>query len=331
MPTWSSRKATAFSITGVGVLLLNQEEVRRLLDLDALLEALEDGFRAISEGRIDVPPRVAANTESGLLGVMPGYGRGIGLATKLVSVFPGNHEHGLPSHQALIAVFDPATGSPQALMDGTYITAIRTAACAAVATRLLARQDATVLAIIGAGVQGGAHLEMFPRVREFQEIRVASRSFEHAQRLAAGHPRAQAVSEIRAAVSGADVVALCTHSGEPVIELEWLSPGAHVSSVGVAPPNSELPRAVAEAGKLYVESRAAAFRPYPAGCIELAGMDPEAAAEVGEALSGRRPGRESPEELTVYKSMGHAIEDVASARLVFDAARRQGAGTTVDL
>jgi len=188
-----------------------------------------------------------------------------------------------------------------------------------------------VLAIIGAGVQGGAHLEMCPRVREFQEIRVASRSFEHAQRLAAGHPRAQAVSEIRAAVSGADVVALCTHSGEPVIELEWLSPGAHVSSVGVAPPNSELPRAVAEAGKLYVESRAAAFRPYPAGCIELAGMDPEAAAEVGEALSGRRPGRESPEELTVYKSMGHAIEDVASARLVFDAARRQGAGTTVDL
>ncbi|HEX6349007.1 MAG TPA: ornithine cyclodeaminase family protein [Candidatus Dormibacteraeota bacterium] len=315
----------------MGVLLLSQADVRRLLDPGQLLGALEDGFRALSEGRVDVPPRVAANTEAGLLAAMPGYGRGLGLATKLVSVFAGNHDHGLPSHQALICVFDPDTGSPQAVMDGTWITALRTAGCAAVATKALARADARVLAIIGAGVQGATHLQVFPLVRDFAEIRIASRTFEHAQALAAGDPRARAVRDYREALAGADVVALCTHSGEPVLQLDWLSPGTHVSSVGYAPPNGELDRAIAESGKLYVESRAAAFQPPPAGCIELRGMDPQRAAEVGEVLIRRRPGRESAEELTVYKSMGHAIEDVVAARLVYDAARAQGIGTSFEL
>jgi ornithine cyclodeaminase/thiomorpholine-carboxylate dehydrogenase len=314
-------------MAAVKVLLLDEAEVRRLLDPDALLDALEAGFRVLSGGRADVPARVAANTDDGFLAVMPGYGRGLGLATKLVSVFAGNHDRGLPSHQALICVFDPATGSPLAVMDGTYVTAIRTAGTAAVSTRLLARADARVLAILGAGVQGGSHLQMLPRTRPFEEIRVASRTFAHAQALAARHPKARAVESYQEAVGGADVVALCTHSGEPVIRLEWLSPGTHVTSVGFSAPHGELDRAIAERGKLYVESRAAAFQPPPAGCMELVGMDPEHGAEVGEVLLGRRPGRESAGELTVYKSMGHAIEDVAAAGLVYEAALKQGSGT----
>lgn len=313
------------------VLMLGQDDVKALLDLDQLLDALEVGFRAISEGSVDIPPRVAANTPAGLLAAMPGYGRDIGLASKLVSVFPGNHARGLPSHQALICLFDAENGAPLAVMDGTYITAMRTAGGAAVSARHLAREDARVLAIVGAGVQGAAHLEMMPRVRAFEEIRVVSRSPEHARELAQRDPRARALDSMDEAVRGADVVALCTHSGEPVVELGWLSPGTHVTSVGAAPPRGELDRAIAEGGKLYVESRAVAFQPFPAGCMELAGLDPERAAEMGEPLLGRRPGREQPEELTVYKSMGHAIEDLAAARLVYEAARGAGAGSRFQL
>jgi alanine dehydrogenase len=313
------------------VLMLDQGDVRRLLDRDLLLGELEDGFRAVSDGSVDVPPRVAANTAAGYLAAMPGYGRGLGLATKLVSVFPGNHERGLPSHQALICLFDADTGSPLAIMDGTYLTAIRTAGAAAVSVRHLARPDARVLAIIGAGVQGASHLEMLPRVRELTEIRVASRSLASAAALARTDPRAHAVESYEAAVQGADVVALCTHSGEPVVRRAWLSPGTHLTSVGFAAPHGELDRAIAEEGKLFVESRGAAFQPPPAGCLELAGMAPEAATEMGEVLLGRAPGREAPDELTVYKSMGHAIEDVVAAALVYTAALRDGVGVSFDL
>jgi alanine dehydrogenase len=315
----------------VEVLMLSQKDVRALLDLDQLLDALEDGFRAISGGNVNIPPRVAANAPAGFLAAMPGYGRDLGLAAKLVSLFPGNDERGLPSHQALVCLFDPDTGAPLAVMDGTYITAVRTAGGAAVSTRRLARKDAKVMAIVGAGVQGAAHLQMLPRARAFEEIRIASRTPEHAQDLARSDPRARAAGSIREAVEGADVVALCTHSGEPVVSLEWLSPGAHVTSVGFSPPRGELDRAIAEEGKLYVEARAAAFQPFPVGCVELVGMDPEKASEIGELLLGRRPGRETPDELTVYKSMGHAIEDIAAAQLVHEAARRQGAGARFEI
>ena len=144
-------------------------------------------------------------------------------------------------------------------------------------------------------------------------------------------PRAHAVESFEAAVRGADVVALCTHSGEPVIRREWVAPGAHVTSVGFAAPSGELDRRLVEAAHLFVESRAAAFLPPPAGCMELLGMDPNTATEVGEMLLGTRPGRRSPDEITVYKSMGHAVEDLAAAGLVYREAVARGAGTTVDL
>ena len=154
--------------------MLSQADVLELLDLGRLLEALEQGFRALSSGRVEVPSRTSVNAErEGWLASMPGYGAGLGLGVKLVSVFPQNHSMGLPSHQALIALFDPATGSPVAVMDGTRITAIRTAGTAAVSVRHLARDDVKVLAILGAGVQGHAHLEILPLVRNFEEIRIA--------------------------------------------------------------------------------------------------------------------------------------------------------------
>lgn len=314
------------------VLMLSQADVLELLDLGRLLDALEEGFRALSSGRVEVPSRTSVTAErDGWLGSMPGYGAGLGLGVKLVSVFPQNHSAGLPSHQALIALFDPATGSPIAVMDGTRITAIRTAGTAAVSVRHLARSDARILAILGAGVQGHAHLETLPLVRDFDEIRIASRTMESARGLAERNPKAHAVESYEAAVRGADVVAMCTHSGTPVIKREWVAPGTHISSVGFAAPDGELDRGLASAARLYVESRAAAFQPPPVGCMELAGMDPNRASEMGEMLLGTRPGRQSRDEITVYKSMGHAVEDLAASGLVYREALAKGAGTFVEL
>jgi alanine dehydrogenase len=312
--------------------MLSQADVRDLLDLDELLDALEEGFRALSSGRVDIAPRTSVTAQGqGFLQSMPGYASGLGLGVKLVTGFPENHRLGLPSYQAVVALFDPATGSPLAVMDGTRITAIRTAGAAAVSALHLARKDARVLAIVGAGVQGHAHLEILPRVRDFEEIRIASRSAESAQRLAELDPRAHAVPNAEAALHGADVVALCTSSVVPVIHRSWVSPGTHVSSVGFAPPGGELDRELAESAALFVESRAVAFQPAPVGCVELVGMDVEQATELGEVLLMTRPGRRSREEITVYKSMGHAVEDLAAAGLVYRAAVAKGAGAAVEL
>ncbi len=311
------------------MLFLGQADVRRLLDLDELIDALEDAFVEVSAGRTSVPPRIAAVVpDRGLLAAMPGYVGGV-LETKLVSVFPHNHVKGLPSHQALIALFDAETGSPLAVMDGTHITAMRTAAAAALATRSLARNDSVILAVLGAGVQGASHLAALGRVRAFTEIRIASRNPEHARALAqAGGTLA--VASFEEAVRGADVVCCCTDAAEPILSASWLKAGAHVTSVGANPRGPELDAATLRAGLLVVESRAA-FLPPPAGSAELQGMDPEAAVELGEVLAGTRPGRISAAQITVYKSMGHAAEDAVAAALVHRRALSEGAGTRVEL
>jgi ornithine cyclodeaminase/alanine dehydrogenase-like protein (mu-crystallin family) len=309
-------------------LFLSRAEVERCLDAEELIEALAAAFRELSAGRASVPPRVAAQATAGLLGAMPGYVGGV-LAAKLVSVFPGNARRGLPSHQALIAVFDGETGAPLAVLDGELITALRTAAASALATRTLARPAAAVLAVVGAGVQGRSHLLAMAALRRFEEVRVASRTAEHAGRLA-GEFGARAIPDIETAVRGADVVCLCTHADAPVIRREWLAAGAHVNSVGYGP-GPELDAAtIAAAGVLCVESRTA-FAPYPAGCHELAGVASERGSELGEILAGARPGRSSPEQLTVYKSMGHAVEDAAAADLVLRKARQLGLGAELEL
>jgi alanine dehydrogenase len=295
------------------VKVLDRAEVERLLDVDVLLERLERAFVELSAGRASVPPRVAAFAPAGLLGAMPGYVDGV-LAAKLVALFPDLE----PSHQALIAVFDAETGTPLAVMDGTHITAVRTGASSAVATRALSREDARVLAVLGAGVQGRSHLDAVRRARSFEEVRVSSRTFEHAAALAE-ETGAVAVESFEQAVRGADVVCCCTHSSEPVLRRAWLSPGTHVTSVGAALDGPELDPETVGAGLLCVESRVA-FSPPPAGSFELQGLDPEEAVELGEVLAGTRPGRADDEQITVYKSMGHAVEDAAAAALVLERA-----------
>jgi alanine dehydrogenase len=260
---------------------------------------------------------------------MPGYLEGI-LETKLVSVFPHNDDRGLPSHQALIALFDAVDGRPLAVMGGTHITAARTGAATAVSTRFLARPDARVLAVLGAGVQGRSHLQAHLRVRDFSEIRVGSRDTEHARALAAEFG-ATAAASFEQAAHGADVVCFCTDATTPFSDPAWFGTGAHVTSVGSAAGGPELdPGTIGAADLLVVEHRDA-FKPYPGGAHELQGLDPANAVELGEVISGSRPGRTSPEQLTVYKSMGHAVEDAVAADLVYSAARAQGAGTEVRL
>jgi ornithine cyclodeaminase/thiomorpholine-carboxylate dehydrogenase len=313
------------------LLILSQNEVQGLLDLDDLLNALAEGFMALSEGKILAPNRNELSVpDAGYLLVMPAWQADTNTTVKLVTVFHGNQQLGIPGHQALICVFDSATGTPLAVMDGAYITAVRTAASAALSARLLARQDARVLAIIGAGVQGRSHLKMLPRVRNFDEIRIASLHFTDAQKLAAADSRARACESYQDAVRGADVVCLCTTSGSPVISPDWLLPGTHVTSVGYSPPGGELPREVINHGSLVVETRHA-FEPPPIGCGELAGLDPTIGTELGEILSGKHPGRQSDKEITVYKSMGHAMEDLVATTLVYQRARRQGVGRVVKL
>ena len=308
------------------MLVLSRADVRELLDLELLLEGLERAFVELSAGRTSVPPRIAASTERGFLAAMPGYADGI-LETKLVSVFAGNRD--LPSHQATISLFDDETGQPLALMDGTEITAVRTGASSAVSTKALARADASVLAVLGSGVQARSHVEAARRVRDFDEIRVAGRSPERAEALA-GEVGGTAVGSFEDAVRGADVVCACTDAAEPVLSAEWLAPGTHVTSVGASREGPELDRATVTAGLLVVESRVA-FEPYPAGAHELQGLDPGSAVELGEVLAGTRDGRTDPEQITVYKSMGHAVEDAAAAGLVYRRAREQGVGTEVEL
>jgi alanine dehydrogenase len=312
------------------LLVLSRAEVKRLLDLDELVNALAAAFVELSAGNTSVPPRVGARSGSGLLAAMPGYVAGVALETKLVTVFPGNHARGLPSHQALIAVFDEETGRPLALMDGTYITAVRTAAASALSARLLARPEAAVLAILGAGVQGRSHLEAMQRVADFHEVRIASRSLDHAQALASSSPRARAMQSFEEAVLGADVVCCCTDSSQPVLRFSWLSPGAHVTSVGSNQTGPELDAETVRRGRLFVESRVA-FQPPPAGAADLAGVDPAEATELGEVVAASSPGRRDASEITVYKSMGHAVEDAAAAGLVYRRALREGAGQAVAL
>jgi alanine dehydrogenase len=313
------------------MLILNRNDVQELLDLDDLLNALAESFMTLSKGNAEVPNRnQVIIPDAGYLMAMPAWQPGSRLGVKLITVFHKNHKLSLPGHQALICIFDPTTGTPEAIMDGTYITAMRTAASSALSARLLARKDTQVLAIIGAGVQGRSHLQILSRVRNFEEIRIASLFFQDAEKLAGEYPRARAVESFKDAVMSADVVCLCTTSNTAVIEPAWISPGTHITSVGYNPPGSELPLEIIPRTRLIVETRRS-FEPPPTGCCELVGLNPSTGIELGEILLGIRPGRQTEDEITLYKSMGHAIEDLAAANLVYLQARQQGAGSMAEL
>jgi alanine dehydrogenase len=312
------------------VIFLSQAEVRELLDLDALIDALAAAHRELSDGKASMPPRIAAFAErSGLLGAMPAYLPSAGLACKLVSLFPENRDR--HTHQALICVFDSTNGTPVALMDGSYITATRTAAGSALATRLLAREDAHVLAILGAGVQARTHADALGRVRRFDEIRVASRDPGRAAELAA-ELGGTAAGSWEEAVRGADVVAATTHAAEPIVLAEWLSPGVHVNSVGANPAGrGEVDPAIVRQALVAVEFRESTLAPPPAGAPEFRDGAPEDVVELGELVAGTRPGRNSPDQITLYKSVGVAVQDAAAAALVLAAAREQSVGREIEL
>lgn len=326
------------------VLILSRADVEAALDLDALREAMAGALTDLSAGRASMPPRVAASVDAGaLLAVMPGFLQtSRTLAAKLVSVFPENDARGIPSHQAIVAVFDAETGTPVAVMDGTHITATRTAAASALATQLLAREDAAVLAIIGTGVQANAHADAIPRVRRIREVRVAGRDVERSRAFARGAAErlgldVRAVETYAEAMDGADVVCATTHAVEPVVRREWLRGGVHVNSVGFNPDGAEVDAATVADALLAVESRASSLAAPPAGAPDLVGplrdgsLKPEDVVELGELVAGTRGGRTSAEQITLYRSVGVAVEDAAAAALVVRAASATGAGARVEL
>jgi len=301
-------------------------DVDRLLDRRELLDELAHGFVALSAGDVTAPTRIEVPVEKGYSLAMPAHRTGSHIVVKIVNVFDGNLAIGLPSHQAVICAFDADTGTCVAILDATVITALRTAAAATLSARILARDGARVLTIIGAGVQGQAHLELMPLVRDLDEIRIVSLRFGDAERLAALDARATAMRTAAEAVESSDIVALCTHSGTPVVDAAAIRPGAHVTSVGFCEPDGELPRPLVEHASLFVETRLA-FEPTPAGCFELQGLDPTSGTELGEVLSGARAGRRDADEITVYKAMGHAVEDLVAAEIVLRRAGQADAAT----
>jgi len=328
------------------VLVLAADEVADLLELDALIDALAPAMADLSAGRASVPNRIGAVVPEvdGRLLAMPGYVPSQGsLVTKLVSLFPRNAGTALPTHQAVIVAFDPATGTPAALLDGTVITAVRTGACSALSARLLAREDASVLAVVGTGVQARSHARAMARVRPIREIRVAGRDGTRAEALARelhqelGVP-ARAAGSCQDAMAGADIVCATTHPSDPVVRREWLMPGTHVTSVGWSASGREVDDATVADALVCVESRRAALAPVTAaGSSDLAEplrngvISENDIVEIGELVAGTRSGRASPDLITLYKSVGVAVQDATAATLVLAAARRAGVGRDLSL
>ncbi len=326
------------------VLVLRRAEIEALLHPDALRQAVGMAMMDVSMGRASMPPRIAATVpDRGLLAAMPAYLPSAGeLAAKLVTLFPGNATTDLPTHQAVVLVFDAQTGRPMALLDGTSITTARTAAGSALSVELLASPDTEVLAILGSGVQARAHAEAVVRVRPIQRIRIAARNRERAAALAADLQAQLKVSvtatDYRGACSGAQVICAATHSAEPVVRRDLVDPGTHITSVGYNTAGREVDSATVAAAVVVVESRDAVLAPPPAGSNDLLTPIAEGIvgaehihAEIGELLAGRRPGRTSPEQITLYKSVGVAAQDVAAAGLVLAAARASGVGVDIEI
>jgi ornithine cyclodeaminase/alanine dehydrogenase-like protein (mu-crystallin family) len=308
------------------VLTLSEMEVEKFLDPRELLAGLEDGFRALELGEVQSPPRPKLSVAGkGFSLAMPAWRPGMQLTVKIVNVFDGNLKINLPNHLALINLFDPNSGAATCVMDGTYITGIRTAASAVLSARMLSRSESQIATVIGAGVQGWEHLRLLPLIRDLERINVCSLRLEDAQKLSARSEIACAVGNMEAAVRESDIVCLAAHSPTPVISSDWVKPGTHVSSVGYYPPHGELPKDLASKHRLFVETLDA-FQPPPVGCGELPGLDPLMGTTLGAVALGRKPGRVSDREVTVYKAMGVAMEDMVAANLAYQKAKKAGGG-----
>ena len=323
------------------VLILSHDDVTAALPPDACADAMAEVLAAHARGEAQMPLRSVVRFEgaAGFMGLMPAWrgGEEPVFALKTLCLMPGNPARGLDTHQGTVTLFDGATGVPRAILDASAVTAVRTAAVSAVATRTLARDDARVLAILGAGVQGKAHLRALVGVREFEEVRVYSPTEAHARALAAaGDGLARVVSSAEDAVRGADVVVTATSAREPVLRRNWLEAGAHVNAVGASTPSvRELDVDTVAACALFCDSRESLRN--EAGEYRLAleqGAIPgenHVRGELGEVLAGSAPGRLHADELTVFRSLGLAIEDLAAAECAVARARRMRIGTEVEL
>ncbi|HSK14602.1 MAG TPA: ornithine cyclodeaminase family protein [Gaiellaceae bacterium] len=326
----------------MSVLVLSERDLERLLPMEECVEVMAEALAALEHGDMSQPLRFVFRPDDaeGLMGLMPAHRSrpepAFGL--KAVCVFPGNAARGLDAHQGTVLLFDGETGELRAALNASAITAIRTAAVSAVATRLLAREDARELAVLGAGVQARSHLEAMAAARPFERARIWSPTRAHAEAVAseASTPfPVEAAASAEEAVREADVVCTTTTSREPVLRRAWLAPGTHVNAVGSSIATTrELDTETMAAASLFVDRRESTLNeagdflfPRREGAI---GPD-HIRAELGELLTGRAEGRTSPDELTVFKSLGLAVEDLAAAEHVVRRAREEGAGTEVEL
>jgi alanine dehydrogenase len=324
------------------LLLVNQAEVPKLLPMRECIDVMARAFAELARGEAAMPQRqiVWLAEKRGALGLMPAHLTSLAaLGVKAVTFFPENEHTELDSHQGAVLLFEAGRGRLLAVIDATSVTAIRTAAVSGLATRLLAREDAGDLAIVGSGVQARAHLEAMLIVRRIRSVRVASLSMDRAQAFADRQGKKHGVeiaacATVREAVAGADIVCTVTSSREPVLRGEWLSPGAHVNAVGSSvATNRELDTEAVRRCRVFVDRREAALA--EAGDIlipkaEGAIGDDHIAGDLGAVLIGQTPGRRGPEEITLFKSVGLAIEDVAAAHHIHARARGSGFGRLLE-
>ena len=324
------------------VLVLNQSEVELLLPMDECISVMEEAFVALARGEVEQPLRTIfrAPNVKGVMAMMPTFRGGerplFGL--KAICVFPGNATVGKDAHQGGVLLFDGVTGELLAIANASAITAIRTAAVSALATKVLAKEDAGDLALIGAGVQARKHLESIACVRSLRSVRVAASRFENAKRFAnemqaAASVPIEAVETAELAVRGADLIVTATTAREPVINREWISDGAHINAIGTFSPKArEIDSATMSAAHVFTDRRESAFN--EAGDYLLAAQEgmigPEDVAELGEVLIGSNPGRRSRVEITLFKSLGLAIEDLAAAFHAYQKARHHSLGSWVN-
>ena len=319
----------------MSLLVLSDEDVRELLDMESCIAAMEEALAALARAELSMPLRfVVRSPGEQLLGLMPAHRGGADplFSLKEIVISPGNGARGLDPHQGAVLLHDGETGVLRAVLNASAITEIRTAAVSAVATKLLARPGSRRVAILGAGVQARSHAHAMRTILEDPELRVWSRTPAHAEALAL---EAHAVTSdtIEEALDGADVVCTCTASREPIVRRAWLAPGTHVNAVGSSVPSArELETDVVVEAGLYVDRRESTVN--ESGdylrAVEEAGIGPEhIRAELGELLVGSPSGRRDAAELTVFKSLGLAVEDLAAASLCVVRARERGIGTEV--
>ncbi|MFT7474079.1 MAG: ornithine cyclodeaminase [Verrucomicrobiales bacterium] len=325
------------------LLVLSATDVEACLPMAECIDAMGDAFRMISSGEVHNPLRNAIvpplDGAPGILGLMPAVrgGDGFSYGLKEVCVFPGNHALGIDSHQGSVLVHEGETGRLVAILNGSAVTAIRTAAATAVASRVLARPQSNVLALVGAGFQARWHLEALAQVHQLDEVRVCSRNPASSQAFAerwSSTYAVRAVGTVEEAMRGADIVTTVTNSPEPVVDRRWVETGMHLNAVGSSVASKrEMDSATVAASRLFVDSRVSAVN--EAGDLLLASADGVVAdehiiAEVGEVLNGSNAGRRDDDEITLFKSLGLAIEDLLAAEVAIGNAQELGRGTVVD-